>query len=84
MITTAEEAFVIRRPYEAFRCRRANCGTAFVLPIGAPGDAPPCIRQRPFVIAGNRHGIPLLVRAPHRGPGAWAIYFARGCSSNFD
>ena len=40
------------------------CLKAFVLPTGAPGDAPPCIRQRPFVIAGDRHGIPLLVRAP--------------------
>ena len=43
------------------------CLKAFVLPTGAPGDAPPCIRQRPFVIAGDRHGIPLLVLAPHRG-----------------
>ena len=43
------------------------CLKAFVLPTGAPGDAPLCIRQRPFVIAGDRHDIPLLVRAPHRG-----------------
>ena len=43
------------------------CLKAFVLPTGAPGDAPPCIRQRSFVIAGDRHGIPLLVLAPHRG-----------------
>ena len=43
------------------------CLKAFVLPTGAPGDALPRIRQRPFVIAGDRHGIPLLVRAPHRG-----------------
>ena len=38
-----------------------------MLPTGAPGDAPPCIRQRPFVIADGRHGIPLLVLAPHLG-----------------
>jgi hypothetical protein len=24
---------------------------AFLLPFGAPGDVPPCIRQRPFFIA---------------------------------
>jgi hypothetical protein len=28
---------------------------------------PPCIRQRLFDIAGPRHGVPLRVRAPHRG-----------------
>jgi hypothetical protein len=38
-----------------------------LLPFGAPGDIPPCIRQRPFGIAGDRHRLPLLVRAPHRG-----------------
>src|ERR1700738_3727404 len=38
-----------------------------MLPFGAPGDIPPCIRQRPFGIAADRHGLPLLVRAPHRG-----------------
>jgi hypothetical protein len=27
----------------------------------------PCIRQRPFGMAGDRHGLPFLVRAPHRG-----------------
>jgi hypothetical protein len=36
------------------------------LPFGAPGDSPPCIRQRPFGIAGDRQRLPLLVRAPHR------------------
>ena len=40
---------------------------AFLLPFGAPGDAPPCIRQRPFAIAGDWHGVPLRVRAPQRG-----------------
>ena len=32
----------------------------------APGDIPPCIRQRPFGIAADRQPLPLLVRAPHR------------------
>jgi hypothetical protein len=30
---------------------------AFLLPFGAPGDVPPCIRQRPFFIAGDWHGV---------------------------
>src|SRR5262249_55575976 len=35
-------------------------------PEGAPLPlAPPCNRQRPFFVAGNRQGLPLLVRAPH-------------------
>jgi hypothetical protein len=36
------------------------------LPFGAPGDRPPCIRQRPFGIAGDRHRLPFLVRPPRR------------------
>jgi hypothetical protein len=43
------------------------CLNAFLLPFGAPGDFPPCIRQRPFGIAADRHWLPLRVRAPHRG-----------------
>src|SRR5438094_6002676 len=43
------------------------CLRAFLLPLGAPGDGPPCIRHRPFGIAGARHEFPLRVRAPHRG-----------------
>ena len=43
------------------------CLKAFRLPFGAPGDFPPRIRQRPFGIAGDRHGLPFRVRAPHRG-----------------
>jgi hypothetical protein len=39
----------------------------FLLPFGAPGDNPPCMRHRPFGIAGDRHRLPLLVRALHRG-----------------
>jgi hypothetical protein len=37
-----------------------------LLPFGAPGDFPPCILHRPFVIAGDWHLLPLRVRAPHR------------------
>src|SRR4029453_14631784 len=44
------------------------CLRAFLFPLGAPGDIPPCIRQRPFAIAGDRHRLPLLVRAPHPRP----------------
>jgi hypothetical protein len=43
------------------------CLSAFLFPFGAPGDGPPCIRQRPFGIAGDWHGLPLRVFAPHRG-----------------
>src|ERR1700730_17065194 len=43
-----------------------SCLKAFVLPFGAPGDIPPCIRQRPFGIAADRQRLPLRVRAPHR------------------
>src|SRR5262249_15419454 len=36
------------------------------LPEGAPLPlAPPCNRQRPFFVAGERQDLPLLVRAPH-------------------
>jgi len=38
----------------------------FRLPGGPPLPlAPPCSRQRPFFVAGDRQGLPLLVRAPH-------------------
>jgi hypothetical protein len=31
------------------------------------GDCPPCSRQWSFGVAGDRHGVPFGVRAPHRG-----------------
>src|SRR5438309_323001 len=56
---------------------------AFLFPAGAPlPEAPPCIRHRRFPrTGGNRHGLPLRVRAPHRllgpaGDEAGCIYFA--------
>jgi len=51
-------AFLVKRP----------CLRAFWLPLGAPlPSAPPCMRHRllPFT-AGDRHGLPLRVFAPHR------------------
>ena len=45
----------------------AMLACALALPFGAPGDVPPCIRQRPFAIAGERHGGPARVLAPQRG-----------------
>lgn len=51
------------------------CFKAFLFPFGAPGDGPPCIRQRPFFIAGDRQAFPLLVFAHSAGwiacPRAW-------------
>ena len=35
--------------------------------VRGPVDFPPCIRHLPFGIAGDRHGLPILVRAPQRG-----------------
>jgi len=44
------------------------CFRPFLFPIGGPGDFPPCIRQRPFFIAGDWQALPLaFVRAPHLG-----------------
>jgi hypothetical protein len=66
-------AFAARNwPEILLRCAMASavyrpCLRAFLLPFGAPGDGPPCIRQRPFGIAGDRHGFPIRVRAPQRG-----------------
>jgi len=46
-----------------FRC---SAIAAFVRSPGGPPLplAPPCNRQRPFFVAGDRQGFPLLVRAP--------------------
>jgi hypothetical protein len=41
------------------------CFKAFLFPFGAPGEFPPCIRQRPFDMAGDWQRLPLLVLAPH-------------------
>src|ERR1700675_4849895 len=52
------------------------CRRAFLLPTGAPLlAAPPCIRQRRLPLtAGDRHGFPLRVRAPHRGVATAAVF----------
>src|SRR6476660_9634460 len=41
------------------------CLRAFWLPPRSPGDRPPCMRHRPFGMAGDRQRLPLRVRAPH-------------------
>ena len=73
--TTSSAAWLIIR-ISAFRSRRRSMASQvkrpwrqlpLALPFGAPGDFPPCIRHRPFGIAGDRHGLPLLVFAPQRG-----------------
>jgi hypothetical protein len=46
---------------DALVLRRRPCLSAFLLPFGAPGDRPPCIRQRPLGIAGDWHGLLLRV-----------------------
>lgn len=42
------------------------CLKALRLPLGAPGDKPPCILHRPLGIAGDWHTLALRVRAPQR------------------
>jgi hypothetical protein len=44
------------------------CLNAFLLPLGAPGEHPPCIRHLPLVIGGDWQGLPARVRAPHLFP----------------
>jgi hypothetical protein len=56
-------AFALYRPcfHRALRLRSKPSG------VRGPVLGPPCIRQRPFGIAGLLHGVPALVRAPQRG-----------------
>jgi hypothetical protein len=49
-------------------------GVPVILPFGAPGDSPPCIRQRPFGIAGDWRRLPLLVRAEVLAPALEALF----------
>ena len=44
------------------------CLRALALPFGAPGDVPPCIRQRPF----RHRGRPARRTGPRPRPAAWA------------
>lgn len=49
-------------------CRQlAEAARALPCSVRAPVEAPPCIRHRPFGIAGARHGVPDRVLAPQRG-----------------
>jgi hypothetical protein len=47
-------------------------------PARKAGDIRPCIRQRPFGIAGDCHRLPLLVRAASARFGRLAIHGALG------
>jgi hypothetical protein len=57
-------AFLVQLASATYQCRnRAPSGISFrriatmligvLITPGAPGEGPPCIRQRPFVIAGD-------------------------------
>jgi len=43
------------------------CWSAFLFPLGAPVDLPPCIRHLPLFIAGDLQRVPFRVFAPKRG-----------------
>ncbi len=56
--------------FAAERCPCVVCAAvraAFPSGVRGPVLRPPCIRHRPFAIAGARHAHPLRVRAPQRG-----------------
>ncbi len=59
------------------------CFQAFWLPFGAPVALPPCIQHRPFDIAGDRHGLPLRARQPHRRLKCIANLFCMGLFAVF-
>ena len=62
----------------------APCFQAFRLPLGAPGEVPPCMRQRPLGIAGDRHGFPFRVCAPQAVAGfEWPVFECMGLSVRF-
>jgi hypothetical protein len=64
-------AFIKRTNREISRRRaiaaavQRPCLSAFLFPLGAPGDRPQC-RHRPFGIAGDWHRLSFLVCAPQR------------------
>src|SRR5262249_55319778 len=66
-ISTGSTTFAIRRlqPPLFKRCQMMRIGFWGVLPGRPLPLAPPCNRQRPFFVAGDRQGCPLFVRAPH-------------------
>ena len=64
------EHFQQRAEFLPLRNRALGPLAVAVCPFRSPGGpalplAPPCNRQRPFFVAVDRHGFPLLVRAPH-------------------
>jgi hypothetical protein len=50
--------------------------------VRGPVDLPPCILHLPFGIAGDLHGVPFLVLAPHLGPFI-RLFFAQGLFIGF-
>ena len=60
-------AVIVRRRSISSTDRRPCRHMPLPSPLGAPGEAPPCILHFPERIAGPWHGMPALVRAPHRG-----------------
>jgi hypothetical protein len=62
---------------------KCPCFQAFLFPLGAPVDLPPCIRQRPFRMAGDRQRPSLRVFAPHRRLSSIASRLCMGLTFGF-
>jgi len=58
---------------------RGHAWRAFLLPFGAPGDGPPCIRHRPFGI-GEGTGDLSRPRDGHNYRPSFARWKARDCT----
>ena len=63
---SASSSRTARRHASASAVRRP-CLRAFRLPRGGPAQAPCILHRRLPLTAGDRHGLPDLVRAPQRG-----------------
>jgi hypothetical protein len=72
-----------RRVSMASQVKRPCRKLPFAEPFGAPGELPPCIRHLPFGIAGERHGLPVLVLAPQRGDRCMGNRLCMGLSLMF-
>src|SRR3954452_10644431 len=59
------------------------CFSALLFPCGAPGDFPPCIRQRPFFIAGDWHHSRSTSHVLRISAEAHGNLLASACSSDF-
>jgi hypothetical protein len=65
-MATIRRSSVISPLYRPWIVRAARIRASPSAVLG-PVLLPPCIRHREFLIAGDRHGLPLRVRAPQRG-----------------